>query len=193
MEKFEGNSNASKRIDESTKITEPITSNVTIKKKGLFGNKLFSEDAKSVGAHVIDTVFLPSIKKLISDAVKNAIDWLIYGTKGSGSSNVSGIRNVTYTNYNGISRSTPQSLRSDIFSFEEFEFEERSDAELVLQELRNDVARYGMASVSDYYDLISQKSDYTSQKYGWRNLDTAQVVPSGRKYAIRFPKVMPLE
>ena len=87
QEQFGGNSYKQRNNEKVTeeKNIKPVTSKVTIKKQSeinKFGKKIFSEDAKSVGSHVIDSVVVPNIQKLITDIVKNAIDWLIYGVRG---------------------------------------------------------------------------------------------------------------
>lgn len=199
MSEFIGNSNASKMQEENKNIS-PVTSNVVVKKQSEIskvGKKLFAEDAKSVGNHVLDNVVIPSIQKIISDCVKNAIDWLIYGVKGT-SSNNSGIRNVSYASYYDRNRnqsSSPQTVvnRPSVYAINDVIFNERGDAEEVLLRLKELVDRYGMASVGEFYEHINQKSDYTSQKYGWRDLSTATVIRRGAGYSIQFPKIVTLE
>lgn len=198
MSEFIGNSNASKIQDDNKNIS-PVTSNVVVKKQSEIskvGKKLFAEDAKSVGSHVLDNVVIPSIQKIISDCVKNAIDWLIYGVKGT-SSNSSGIRNVSYASYydkNRSQSSNPQPVnRPSVYAINDVIFNERGDAEEVLLRLKELVDRYGMASVGEFYEHINQKSDYTSQKYGWRDLSSAAVIRRGNGYSIQFPKIVPLE
>ena len=59
--------------------------------------------------------------------------------------------------------------------------------------LKEAVERYGMVSVVDFYDCISQPSKYTDQKYGWRDLSSATVIRVNGGYSIQFPKVVPLD
>ena len=100
MEEFKNNSNASKeeRLPGPSKVT-PITTNVKVKNnqndKKPF-RKFFAEDAKTVGSHVVESVVVPSLQKLLSDAVKGAVDWLIYGSRGSGAQRT-GIGTVSYS------------------------------------------------------------------------------------------------
>lgn len=203
MEELKGNSIASKNDANSNnsqtekKIT-PVTSQVTVKKQNdlsKFGKKLFSEDAKSVGEYVVNDVVVPSIKKLIVDSVKNAIDYFIYG--GKTSNNSSGLKNVSYQNYyTGRPSNTTSNAtytKPNIYAINDVIFNDRGEAETVLLRLKEAVERYGMVSVGDFYDCISQPSKYTDQKYGWRDLSTAQIVRTSGGFSIQFPKITPLD
>lgn len=202
MSDYIGNSNASKRLaaeasSQQDKKIEPVTANVTVKKETAvkkFGRKLISEDAKSVGSHVLDNVIVPSIQKLLVDSVKNAVDWLIYGKRGTTTN--SGIRGISYSSYFDKNRQTQQSpapiSRPSIYSVNEVIFDDRGEAEEVLLRMREAIDKYSMVSVGDFYEMICQKSEFTSQKYGWRDLKDAVVVRRGAGYAINFPKIEPL-
>lgn len=198
MEKLKSNSIASKTENSpETKEITPITSNVTVKKQNemsKIGKALFQEDIKSAGEHVVQDVILPSIKKLIVDSVKNSIDFLIYG--GKTGQNNTGARTISYQNYyTSRTNPTPQPSYSKpaIYSVNDVIFTDRGEAEATLLRLKEEVDRYGMASVGDFYDLICQPSKYTDQKYGWRDLTAAQVVRNRDGFSIQFPKVSPLE
>ncbi len=208
MDNFEGNSNALKKKQnlplEREKIAS-VTDQVSVKKEGeikKFGRQFFTEDARSVKGHIFTDVVIPGIQRLLSDIVKNGIDWLIYGVRGS-SQDRGGIRNVSYRDYSSYNRNSGSSglptipnstySRSNIYSFNEITFFDRGEAEEVLLRLREEVDRYGMVSVGDFYDMISQAHSYTDLKYGWRDLRDAEVVRAREGYSIRFPKVVPLE
>lgn len=201
MDEFKGNSNASKekKTEEPRKI-DPITKQVIVKKESeikKFKQQFFTEDAKSVKGHIFMSVIVPGIQRLISDVVKNGIDWLIYGVKGSGAQ--SGVRNVSYSSYYDRNKQSAPTIpnsaynRSGIYAVNEVAFMDRGEAEEVLLRLREEVERYGMVSVADFYDMISQKHNYTDQKYGWRDLRDAEVIRVRDGYSIKFPKIIPLE
>ncbi len=199
---FSGNSYKERNNSDNKeeKVITPVTSNVTVKKPSemsKFGKRIFAEDAKSVGSHVIDSVFIPSLQKLISDIVKNGIDWFIYGVKGV-SQNSGGVRNVSYSSYYDRSRPSqqaPQRVTSTpaIFAINDVTFGDRGEAEEVLLKLREVLDRYHVVSVNEFYEFINQPCEFTANKYGWRDLSTANVVRRGSGYAIAFPKVTPIE
>ena len=57
-------------------------------------------------------------------------------------------------------------------------FADRKGAEKRLEQLREIVTHYSIASVADYYELMHLSCDYTASKYGWdkRMLNDATVV-----------------
>jgi len=204
MDEFKGNSNANKEKPASAaepRKIEPVTQKVTVKPESelkKFKHQFFTEDAKSVKGHIFLSVIVPGIQRLLSDIVKNGIDWLIYGVKGSSSQ--SGIKNVSYSNYYDRNKSTAPSVpssayhnKSTIYAVNDVSFLDRGEAEEVLMRLREEADRYGMVSVADFYDMISQKHNYTDQKYGWRDLREAEIIRSRDGYSIRFPKILPIE
>lgn len=197
MDSLKGNSNASKKPEERN--IKPITEQVNVRKESeakKLKRQFFSEDAKTVKGHVFSTVIIPGIQRLISDIVKNGIDWMIYGTKTP--TGRSGIGNVSYSNYYDRQRGAPTIPsstynRPNAYAVNEVSFFDRGEAEEVLLQLREQVDRYGMVSVADFYDMISQKHNYTDQKYGWRDLRTAEVIRVKDGYSIKFPKITPIE
>lgn len=203
---FKGNSQ-SKKIEDKNPVGDkeitPITSNVNVKKQSelsKFKNNFFTEDSKSVRSHIFSTVIVPGIQRLISDSIKNGIDWLLFGTKGSGSTR-SGARNISYSSIFDGGRRTSSYNRSsghvddrrNVWSVNDVTFVERGEAEAVLMRLREEVDRYQMVSVADFYGMISQRHSFQDNKWGWRNLDNADVVRSRDGYSIRFPKIIPIE
>lgn len=194
MEDYKGNSFASRNTERKT-IT-PVT-NANVKKS--LGKKLFEQDAKTAGVHVFDDVVIPTIKKLISDAVKNAIDWIIYGVKGE-PNKISGLRNISYSSY--YDRKTPsqsytkQQDQNDKLGLNDINaivIPDRGYAEEVLLRLKEILDKYGTVCVADYYELVNCKSEFTAQKYGWRDLSTAQVIRNGDGYGISFPKIIVID
>lgn len=207
MEEFKSNSNASKEAqqnDNSSQRNAPVTTNVSVinKKKLSFGN-FFAADAKSVGQHVVETILVPSLQKLLSDSVKGAVDWLIYGSKGR-SNPTSGPGTVSYSRYYQIPiNNYPSNLqnqnvlspmqRPGVYSINDFKFQDRGDAEAVLMRMNEAIGRYGMVSVADFYDFIGQRCSFTDQKYGWYDLRAAQVIRYDDGFSIQFPKAQPIE
>ena len=204
MEEFKSNSNASKENQQNdipAPKNAPVTTNVTAinKKKFSFGN-FFAADAKTVGQHVVETILVPSLQKLLSDSVKGAIDWFIYGSKGrpnptSGPGTVSYWRNYqvpTCGNSLYYQNNGPMQ-RPGVYSINDFKFQDRGDAEAVLMRMNEAIGRYGMVSVADFYDFIGQRCSFTDQKYGWYDLRAAQVIRYDDGFSIQFPKAQPIE
>ena len=201
MKNYEGNSNVNKKQPEREKI-KPITNNVAVKKESefkRFKKNFFAEDTKTVKGQVFTSVIIPGIQRLITDMVKTGIDVLIYGgrSKDHRDSRAGYVSYSSYSNrgtrseYNKI----PEAVYSkkDAFSFNEVVLFDRGEAEEVLDSLIDQIDRYGMVSVADFYDMVGQSAPYTANKYGWRNLDNVGIDRVRDGYSINFPKATPLD
>lgn len=203
MENFRGNSNSSKNKKppvEREKL-EAITKNVQVKKDSefkKFKRNFFAEDANTVKGQVFTSVIIPGIQRLITDMVKTSIDVLIYGgrsrDKDSRGGNISYKsyydRNDNRSNYNKIPSST---YSKNVFSFNDVVLFDRGETEEVLTSLNEQIDKYGMASVADFYDMVGQSAPYTANKYGWRDLRDVGIDRVRDGYSINFPKAIPLD
>ena len=203
MEDFKGNPDTPEKFNSKPSIGKPVTTNVVVKKESeakRLGKKFFSEDAKTVGSHVVESVVIPSLQKLLSDAVKGAIDWLIYGSKGS--KNSSGVGTISYGSYydrSGYINPTPiytnpmLNNKPTLYAVNDIIIADRGEAEEVLLRMKESINSYGMVSVGDFYDLVGQRANFTDQKWGWFDLRTADIIRVDGGFCIRFPKVQPIE
>ena len=200
MEDFKGNPDTPEKINPRPSIGKPVTTNVVVKKESeakRLGKKFFSEDAKTVGSHVVESVVIPSLQKLLSDAVKGAIDWLIYGSKGI--KNPSGVGTISYYNRSGYVNPTPVytnpmlNNKPTLYAVNDIIIADRGEAEEVLLRMKESINSYGMVSVGDFYDLVGQRASFTDQKWGWFDLRTADIIRVEGGFCIRFPKVQPIE
>ena len=203
MNKFEGNSNANKESNKPVEREKKdlITKNVTVKKESefkKFKRNFFAEDANTVKGQVFSSVIVPGIQRLFTDMIKTGVDILIYGGRSKNSRDSRGgsisyspyyDRN-SYQNYNKI---PPAAYKNNAFSFNEVVLFDRGEAEEVLLNLNDQVARYGMVSVADFYDMVGQSAPYTANRYGWRDLSDVGINRVRDGYSIDFPKAGPLD
>lgn len=204
MEQFKGNSDVSKQQSERAPI-QPVTSDVKVKKENSLARKFFAQDAKSTARGVNDDIVIPGLKNLIVNILKKSVDYLFLGRSAPndgytryGSVYPTNSRSVTYGSSSpsfGMVAPVQAQQRSSIYAVNDILFNERGDAEEVLTRMNETIARYGMVSVLDFYDLInkSSMSTPTDNKYGWKDLSGARVDRSLEGYRILFPKVIPLE
>lgn len=197
MENFQGNSMVNKQPEKEKLPNVQLSSEVTVKKQSeisKFRKQLISEDAKTVGSHILTEVIIPGFQKLISDMVKNGIDWLIYGVGGR-SSNVpqspfSNFRQISYDRYySSAPKPQPQPTpRAGSYDINDILFNDKGDAVQVLSTLKEWLNRYGRVSVGDFYDLVNIPYNFTDEKYGWKDLSVTEVIRSNGKYLINFPR-----
>lgn len=182
---------------EKKKVEKAIQGTAKVKK----GNELrkltdifISEDIANVKSYIVQDVLIPTIKKAISDIIKNGIDMILYGSSGSIRSNSTADR-ISYSKYydpNNRYISRESKVRSG-FRCDDVIFDNRGEAETVLFRMNELIDNYGMATVADFYDLAGLTGEYTSNNYGWTNIRSAEVVRARDGYIIKMPKAMPID
>lgn len=203
-----GNSNRDKQKKKEAEERRPqkiITSEVTTKEKSAtkkFAEKFFEDEVSNVKTYILWDVIIPAIKNVISDIVENSVDMMLYGRtrnrsqRGPSAGNTTMVGGLSgYTGYGTFSsRQTGISQRNrDNYDLDEFVFQSRADAEMVLDTLKEIVSKYKAASVADLCDLIGRSSQYTDVKYGWTDLRGADVQRVREGYVLIMPRVTLIE
>lgn len=205
MEEYKSNSfksreNKSVPTEEPRKVEKIVTGTVKVKKKkgiGRFFSSFFTEDAPKIKEFILSDVLIPSAKKVITDIVKNGIDMAIYGADARDRNSNSPVTKISYRNYSSYSNPSPgfrQPSSRTTYSYDEIIFSNRGEAEKVLSEMDEIVAKYGFVKVADYYDLVGTSGSYTDNNYGWTNLHNAQVCRLyNGEYTIKLPRAIPID
>lgn len=202
-EKYESNSWAGKTQQNST--DEPkkpvIVGKATQKKKSAgrqFVETFVNEDADTIKSHVIFDIIVPYIKDMISAGFHAALDMLLYGNGGGPVRSSNGRRVVTSSTVNGrtdytqSSKNRPGSRRTQIC--DDIAFENRGDAESVLDEMQDIIDKYGTVSAYDYYEAAGLTCDYTLKNWGWYDLSGAAVkMTRDGDYIISMPKCLTIK
>lgn len=207
MENYKPNSHKYKNdqqnaeAEERPKVNKVVTGEVTTRKKSKgakFADIFISEDAANVKTYIFMDVLVPAIKKAISDIVTDGIDMILYGGSGRSRKRSGGV-NATYVDY--TNRSYRDDRRRDedryrsrsVYDFDDIEFKKIKDAEDVLDGLDALIDRYGMARVSDLYDLAGMSCEYTANNYGWTSLGGARPERvRGGGYVLSLPRPVPI-
>lgn len=205
MNNFDYQSNSHKSKEEQAATTEEkkrvekvVTNEVKVKKKsGLtkFANTFVSEDINSVKSYVCKDVLIPAAKKLISDVVTNGIDMLLYGGSGKANRGSSGSKvsyNSIYDNRNG-NRVVNRASVTNRFDYDDLSFNSRGDAEMVREQLDEMIARYGVATVADFYDAAGLTAPYTANRFGWTNIRDAEVIRGRDGFILKLPRAMAID
>lgn len=195
MEEYRPNSHKSKA--ERQKLEKVVSGTVRTKKKNeirKLTDVFISEDIHSVKNYVLMDVLVPAIKDAIEDIITNGIRMILRGETGS-SRNRS---HASYVSYNKYSSDRREERRSDNksrngYSYDDFIFDNRGEAEDVLDRMNELIENYGMVSVADLYDLVGESGAFTNNKYGWTNLRNAEVVRVREGYMLKLPKAFPID
>lgn len=66
-------------------------------------------------------------------------------------------------------------------------FDNRKDAETVLDAMMDIIDQYGVISLADVYDILEIPTIDSASKYGWVSVDNGKVVRERDGYHIRLP------
>lgn len=191
---------------ERPKQTQITSKKATLRKKSplvRFREVFFGDDARSVASYVAQDVLLPAAKDMISDAVTQTVERILFGDSSPSRRSTSRSSNASYTPYHRASANYkksngPSDRRGDrrkraSHDFDDIEFDTRAEAEVVLDRLYDLVNDYDYATVSDLYDLVGIDAKFTDENYGWYDLrgSTIRRIRSG--YILDLPKPEVLE
>lgn len=183
---------------EDKKIEKVVKGTVRTKKRsGLtkITDQLVSEDVNNVKSYILTDVFIPAVKKLVYDIITDGFSMILYGSTGAGKKKTIG-SNVSYSQLYGRRDDDRRTLStsSSRFEYDDLIFDSRGEAEAVLNQMDVIIDTYGFVSVADLYDLADLSAPYTSNKYGWTNVSTADVARlRDGGYVIKLPRAMPIK
>lgn len=202
MEEYKSNSHKSKQQETrelpEKRVDKAIVSGARVRKKSearKLVDVFIPEDVEKVKSHIIFDVLIPSAKKAVYDMVTNGIEMILYGESGAGTHRSGTSSKISYRQfYDDRSERRTESTRrlNSVMDYEDIIVDHRGEAESILERLDELVSMYGMASVADMYDLVGITAPYTANKYGWTDIRNAKVVRIQDGYAIKMPRVRPL-
>lgn len=210
-------SNSHKVKDEAAsetrqKIARVTDEKVTMKKKSLarkITENFAGDEVGNVGEYILFDVILPSAKSMISDAVSQGIERMLFGDSTRRRSSSFGGRTGGNTAYNRMHSSSntfnagasqPAAKPANIsdrarsrHDFSEIGFETRLAAEQVIDAMLDQVQRYGTCTVSDLYDAVGIGSDFADNKWGWTDLRGSRVRGVRGGFILELPETEELK
>lgn len=185
--------------DNVKKIDKVVDGKVVRRKKTKWSK--FSEKFGGAWEYVAKEVLLPAAKDMLSDAVAQGTDSILYDESRSTtrprrrSSGQNG-----HVSYNRYSSSGPSKRREPIrqeptissraratHDFDEILLATRIEAEEVIDRLYDLINQYDTASVADLYELVGIQGKYTDARWGWFDLRGTTARRTRRGYLIDLP------
>ena len=189
------NSNNSKRPKQVTPVTQ---ARLEEKRGGRLRNALVAETGRALFEYVVYDVVVPMIK----DAAAATFNRALYG---DGRGYPVG-RNTNYgrTDYGAYSRprsdGSVRDPRRELsprvksqHNFDEVVFNDRAEADLVLERLMDLIDTYGVATVADFYDLAGISTDYPDNSWGWERLGGAAIRRTRAGYILDLPRPVTID
>lgn len=198
---YPSNSRKSREPEEGSQkklVKKVISGRVTKRQKPLL-MRIFGDNTKSVGSYILWDVLIPAAKNTITEMISNGIEMLVYGEPRS-SSRLRRDRGTSYVSYGSFSREKDRDRDRRSIShnkarhvFDDIILERRSDAEEVLSNLVDLIEDYGQASIADFYGFVGLETEWSDFKYGWENLNRAEVRRIREGYILELPRPVELE
>lgn len=190
---YQSNSKKSKinTVEDKNKVDKIVKGKVKTKKKNSILASFINDDLQDIKKYIVEDVLIPTIKKTITDVVKNSIDMFFYGEVSR--SNRSNSSRISYSSYYDRDREPRSRSRRNSLLIDDIVLESRAEAEEVLDRLDEMIEEFGMASVLNLYDLIGVTAPFTADKYGWTDIRNATAVRVRDGYLLKLPRVMPLD
>ena len=198
MEDYKPNSNAykeaQKREAAEREKAKPValTGTVKVKQKSelaKFAGAFISEDIKNIKSHLLNEVFVPTLKKTLLKIVDLAFN----GGNVSDNRRSTADR-VSYRSYYDEPRDRDRRTDSRSryrFDTDEIKFDYREDAETVLKRMEDILYEYNFVTVAALYDVVDMTCPATANDYGWDNLDGARTIDTRDGWIIDFPRMIP--
>ena len=188
------------------KVESVVTGRVLRKKTSLgrrFLNTFVAGDGQGVWHYVLLDVVVPAVKDVIADAVSQGVERMIFGEARS-TSRRTGQRpsgSSGYVSYNRFSSPRRDTVSSPILSrqarathnFDEIILATRAEAGEVIDRLVELVAQYEQATLGDLYSLIGVTGEFTDEKWGWVDLETAGIRRVSGGYLLVLPRPQALD
>lgn len=166
---------------------------------------IIADDVGDIKEYAVLKVLIPSVKKMLRNAVIGMFDMRFFGKPmGGGGSGNGGGTVIDYSKHSSSVWADADELqrRADekasggagttlrISELSNVQFATEEEALNILRYLRGSVQEYGLASVADFLERSGLRANNTHRKWGWYDLDSASVEidDDTDMYYIRFPR-----
>ncbi len=204
MENFPSNSKSQPEETKAKEKIERVTTSTPVQRKKPL-SKRFTEtfiggSPRNALDYMITNVLIPSARDMISEAVTQGFERLIYGGDRGGSaagrrpmSNVPG--QISYNRmYGSQSQARPQMSKRDRANhdFNGMLIASRPEAETVLERMFDILGQYQEVTVSDLYELVGLDSTHADHKWGWTDLRGSSVSRTRDGFLLNLPNPEPI-
>jgi hypothetical protein len=192
------------------KLEPVVTGEVITRKKGFlskWNNSMLAENREGIFQVIVADVLIMGLKNVLVDAVSTFSDSVSLAVKRAvlGETASPGARfgrPTPYYSYSrGGTRSQAPAYGERVISqraraqhdFGEVILSTRGEAEDVLDALRTRISEYGVATVSDLYDVLGISDRHVDRRYGWDDLQFAGVKNVRGGYMLVLPRTQLLD
>lgn len=149
---------------------------------------------ESIKNYILTDVMDQLIRREVPDILYNIVH-ILFGEQPVRRGGQPGAK-VSYRQYYGEPDSRREYARPRAqaqYDYDDIIFDSRGDAEEVLFRMEELLERFEAVSVADLFDMAGISCNYTDNKYGWTDLQTAHVERVRDGYVIRLPRACSLQ
>ena len=158
----------------------------------------FAEDFSTLKDHFIEEMFFPWLKHSIYDILNDGLCYFLLREDPTTIKRPRGAK-IGYTAYDKLYKNSydyrdDRPRQKGVFDYDDAEFDTRTEAEMALAAMEDEIERYGFTTVGSLYELAEiTTNESVVEKYGWSSLSRAKVRKSSTGWIIDLPRAMPIE
>lgn len=187
------------RNSKQPRQVQPVAQARLAEKRGSrLRSALVAETGKALFEYAVYDVIVPMVK----DAAAAMFNRALYGDgRGYPVGRGSSYGRTDYGAYSrprtdGSTRDPRRELSPRVKSqhnFDEVVFNDRAEADLVLERLVDLIDAYGVATVADFYDLAGISTDHPDNDWGWERLGAAAIRRTRAGYILDLPRPVTID
>ena len=192
---------ANQQAEPREKLEKIIEGKVVTRKPPWYkrlARNMIAEDVPDLGDFVLMEIAIPAIKNFIRDMIVGGTDRALYGAsrarRGPGMG-LSGSVSTIRTRYDQMATEPRRMMSRESrarHDFDDIVLDSREEAVTVIEEMIALIDRFGVATVSDLYDLLGVTGSYADQRWGWRDLNQADVRQTRGGFLLDLPSPSPV-
>jgi hypothetical protein len=202
MEEYPSNSKLPPREDEPR--SQKVIQGEAVQRKTPLGKKIghtfVQGHGREVWGYVVFDVLLPAARDMVADAATSAVERMLFGEVRS-TSRRTGARptggsyynyNKQYANHPGDPRAAESNRtpvrRRNSYDFGEIVLNTRVEAEAVVDQMYDNLEKYGNVQVADLLDMVGKPSNFVDENWGWTSLNGTDVRRVHDGYLLVLPR-----
>lgn len=195
--------------EQEKKELKPVVSGeVTLKKKNGFQKligDIFQEDLRNVKGNLYSNIFIPWMKKMISDLGTNTVNMIVYGEpRGDVSSKKTNYQKLSWRRYyddedDRYDNSYAKASRNRaVYDIGEARYKDLEDAQDVLNSMKEIInGEYHIVTVAQYLELSGMPHNWNDDNYGWTDISKVSIdsisTNEGIRWVIKLPRPLPIK
>lgn len=158
-----------------------------------------AQDIKSVWGYVFERVVIPACQNLAVNTINSIARGIFLGEGAINTFRENGSKPTTgYTPYgsmyqNGSSARSASHKTPGRFQFDELDYADYGEAQLVLDALDECIANAGVATIADMYAASDRTCPYTGYYYGWKDISKARIIQEGDRWWLKMPRAIEIK